>query len=54
MKKVEIEQLNGGFWVKLITKDACPEYVYNDESEFRMMNDIGKFLLDMKIKTERA
>ncbi len=54
MKKVEIEQVNGGYWVRLTTKDSNPEYVYNDESELRMMNEIGKFLLDVKIKTERV
>lgn len=54
MKNVEIRKLAGGYLVTLTTKDSKNEYVYSDDKELLMMNTIGTFLIETKIKTERG
>ena len=50
MKKVEIEQVSNGYKVKLEGK----EYVYSSIEDFKMLDTIGKYITDFKIKTIRT
>lgn len=49
IKHIEIEELGNGYWVKLTTKDNTREFVYANTTEFKMIEEIGKFLLGYRI-----
>lgn len=55
MKKIELEVLANGYVVKFVGgTENEKENVYINTNEFNMLNDIGRFLLGYRIKTERV
>lgn len=52
-KKIEMEEVNNGWWIKMSNSDSSKEYVYSYTEELRMLSELGRFVIDSKVKVER-